>query len=90
MTWAPEAATILHQLVGEFDAAAVDLSEAMLARSRRLNPGDSHHVGHMRTVRLGETFDAVLVHDAISYMTSEADRLSVLETARSPNALVVC
>jgi hypothetical protein len=44
----------------------------------------------MRTVRLGETFDAVLVHDAISYMTSEADRLSVFETARSPNALVVC
>ena len=62
----------------------------MLTHSCRLNPGVSHHVGGMRTVRLGETFDAVLVHDAISYMTSEADRLSVFETARSPNALVVC
>ena len=50
----------LHQLTAEFDATAVDLSEAMLAHSRRLNPGVAHHVGDMRTVRLGETFDAVL------------------------------
>ena len=64
----------------------------MLTHSRRLNPGVSHHVGDMRTVRLGETFDAVLVHDAISYMTSEADRLSVLEMARAhlrPGGLLI-
>ena len=35
----------LHQLTGEYDATAVDLSEAMLAHSRRLNPGVAHHVG---------------------------------------------
>ena len=82
----------LHQLTAEFDATAVDLSEAMLAHSRRLNPGVAHHIGDMRTARLGETFDAVLVHDAISYMTTEADLLSVFATARAhlnPGGLLI-
>ena len=35
----------------------------------------------MRTVRLGRTFDAVLVHDAIDYMTTEADLRAAVETA---------
>ena len=73
----------LHHLIGEFDATAVDRSEAMLAHSRLLNPGVKHHVADMRTVRLGETFDAVLVHDAIDYMTTEADLLGVFATARA-------
>ena len=73
----------LRPLTAEFDATAVDLSEAMLSHSRRLNPGVDHHVGDMRTVRLGETFDAVLVHDAISYMTTEADLQAVFATARA-------
>ena len=82
----------LHQLTAEFDATAVDLSEAMLSHSRRLNPGVVHHIGDMRTVRLGETFDAVLVHDAISYMSTEADLLAVFATARShlrPGGLLI-
>ena len=82
----------LHQLTAEFDATAVDLSEAMLAHSRRLNPDVAHHVGDMRTVRLGETFDAVLVHDAISYMTTEADLMAVFATARAhlrPGGLLI-
>ena len=82
----------LHQLTAEFDAIAVDLSEAMLSHSRRLNPGVDHHVGDMRTVRLGEAFDAVLVHDAISYMTTEADLLAVFATARAhlrPGGLLI-
>ena len=82
----------LHQLTAEFDATAVDLSEAMLSHSRRLNPGVAHHVGDMRTIRLGETFDAVLVHDAISYMTTEADLLAVFATARAhlrPGGLLI-
>lgn len=73
----------LHHMTGEFEAAAVDLSEAMLAHSRRLNPDVAHHVGDMRTVRLGETFDAVLIHDAIDYMASEADLLATFATARA-------
>ena len=35
----------------------------------------------MRTLRLGRTFDAVLVHDAIDYMTTEADLRAALTTA---------
>ncbi len=82
----------LHHLAREFDATAVDLSEEMLAHSRRLNPGVAHHVGDMRTVRLGESFDAVLVHDAIAYMTTEADLSAVFATARAhlrPGGLLI-
>jgi dTDP-4-dehydrorhamnose reductase len=53
----------------------------MLYVSRRLNPTCRHHQGDMRTLRLGETFDAVLVHDAIDYMTSEKDLAAAVATA---------
>ena len=35
----------------------------------------------MRSVRLGRTFDAVFVHDAIAYMTTEDDLRQVFATA---------
>jgi hypothetical protein len=35
----------------------------------------------MRTIRLGRVFDGVLVHDAVDYLTSEADLRQVIETA---------
>ena len=44
-----------------------------MQHSRRLNPGVSHYVGDMRSVRLGETFDAVLIHDSLDYMTTEVE-----------------
>jgi SAM-dependent methyltransferase len=59
----------------------VDLSEGMLANSRKLNPECAHHVGDMRRVRLNREFDAVFVHDAITYMTTEADVTAAIETA---------
>lgn len=58
----------LSHLTRDFQATAVDLSEKMLAHSKKLNPNVEHHVGDMRTVRLGGTFKAVIIHDAISYM----------------------
>ncbi len=58
-----------------------DLSPAMLALSRALNPDCEHLVGDMRTLRLGRTFTVVFIHDAIDYMTSEADLRQALETA---------
>jgi len=64
-----------------FRATAVDLSEKMLANCRRLNPEVELQVGDMRSVRLGRKFSAVLIHDAISYMTSEADLRAVFATA---------
>jgi SAM-dependent methyltransferase len=64
-----------------FDLTLVDLSPAMLEVSRRLNPGCEHLQGDMRSVRLGRTFDAVFVHDAIAYMTTEEDLRGVFATA---------
>ncbi len=58
-----------------------DLSPQMLDLSRTINPECEHIVGDMRTMRLERTFDAVFVHDAISYLTTEADLRAALETA---------
>jgi len=65
-----------------FALTLVDRSEAMLAMSRRILPEAEHVVGDMRTVRLGRTFDAVLVHDAIDYMTTEEDLDRLFATIR--------
>ncbi|MHC4713774.1 MAG: class I SAM-dependent methyltransferase [Planctomycetota bacterium] len=64
-----------------FQMTLVDLSTGMLDVSRKLNPECEHIQGDMRSVRLGRQFDAVFVHDAVSYMTSEKDLRSVIETA---------
>jgi SAM-dependent methyltransferase len=64
-----------------FDLTLVDLSAGMLEMSRRLNPECDHHQGDMRAVRLGAAFDAVFVHDAIDYMTTETDLRLAIETA---------
>ena len=68
-------------LADRFRLTLVDLSEPMLQVSRALNPTAAHHQGDMRTVRLGEQFDAVLIHDAIDYMTTEDDLRQAIETA---------
>ena len=72
----------LSHLTAEFDAAAVDVSPQMLELSRRLNPAVEHHLGDMRDVRLGQVFDAVLIHDAICYMQTEDDLRAAFATAR--------
>jgi SAM-dependent methyltransferase len=59
----------------------VDLSPRMLAVSRALNPECEHLEGDIRTLRLGRTFDAVFVHDAICHMTTKSDLRAVIETA---------
>jgi SAM-dependent methyltransferase len=64
-----------------FDLTLVDLSPAMLKVSQQLNPECEHIEGDMRTLRLGRTFDAVFVHDAIMYMQSQQDLFQTLETA---------
>jgi SAM-dependent methyltransferase len=59
----------------------VDLSDEMLAVSRRLNPLCEHRQGDMRAVRLDRTFDAVFAHDAVAYLLSEDDLRAMAETA---------
>ncbi len=64
-----------------FEIVLVDLASGMLAVSRALNPDCEHVQGDMRSVRLGRQFDRVFVHDAICYMTTEADLRRAIETA---------
>jgi len=64
-----------------FQMTLLDLSPEMLEVSRRLNPECEHILGDMRTVRLGREFDAVFIHDAIIYITSEADLRQAMITA---------
>ena len=64
-----------------FEMTLVDISPHMLAVSRALNPECEHLEGDIRTVRLGRSFDAVYVYDAICHMTTEADLRAVMQTA---------
>jgi SAM-dependent methyltransferase len=68
-------------LKARFQCTLTDISEEMLGLSRALNPECTHVAGDMRTLRLGRTFDAVLVHDAIMYMTTEAELVAAARTA---------
>lgn len=82
----------LSHLTQDCDATAVDISSAMLKHSVALNPGVEHIVGDMRCIRTGRTYEAVLIHDAISCMTTSRDLVSVFTTAAThlePGGLLV-
>lgn len=64
-----------------FQLTLTDISPDMLAISKTINPECEHIVGDMRSLRLGRFFDAVFIHDAISYMTSKTDLLKAIQTA---------
>jgi hypothetical protein len=53
----------------------------MIEASRRINPECEHLVGDMRTLRLEREFDAVFVHDAVMYLTTEDDLRKAMATA---------
>ena len=72
---------LLSHLTAHFITEAVDISPAMLEISRELNPQTLHHLGDMRSVRLGRTFDVVAIHDAVNYMTTEEDLRAAIATA---------
>jgi SAM-dependent methyltransferase len=68
-------------LRAHYELTLTDISDDMLALSRALNPECEHVQGDMRTLRLGRQFDAVFVHDAVDYMTTEQDLRAAIETA---------
>jgi trans-aconitate methyltransferase len=68
-------------LKARFAMTLVEPSDGMIAVSRRLNPGCEHVQGDMRTIRLARRFDAVFVHDAVCYMTTERDLKAAIATA---------
>jgi SAM-dependent methyltransferase len=59
-----------------------DVSKDMLELSRRLNPDSEHVAADMRNLRLGKTFDGVLLHDAVMYLTTLPDLVATMVTAR--------
>lgn len=72
---------LASHLGGSIVMTLSDLSPAMVELSRTINPSLEHHVGDMRSLRLGRTFDAVLIHDAVMYLTTEADLRAAFDTA---------
>jgi SAM-dependent methyltransferase len=64
-----------------FEMVLVEPAAGMRAVSLALNPDCEHVAGDMRSVRLGREFDAVFVHDAVCYMTTELDLQQAIETA---------
>jgi SAM-dependent methyltransferase len=68
-------------LKATYSLTLVDRSPAMVAVSESLNPECEHVVGDMRAIRLGRLYDAVFIHDAIMYMTTEVDLRHALVTA---------
>jgi len=78
---------IASHIIPHVPMTLTDLSGRMLEISRRLNPNTEHFEGDMRSLRLGKTFDAVIIHDAIMYMTTARDLVAALATrARTPRA----
>jgi SAM-dependent methyltransferase len=68
-------------LKAQWTMVLTDVSTHMLAVSRTLNPECPHVQGDMRTLRLNRLFDAVFVHDAVCYMTTEDDLRAAITTA---------
>lgn len=68
-------------LRGRLRLTLTDIAPAMLDLSRSLNPDCEHRLADMRTVRMERTFDAVLIHDAIMYMTTLSDLRAAIATA---------
>ncbi len=62
-----------HFLRDSFACTLVDASPDMLALSAARLPDCAHLLGDMRTLRLDRLFDAVLIHDALSYLCASAD-----------------
>jgi SAM-dependent methyltransferase len=70
-----------YTLKKHFTVTGADISEAMLANAKRLNPEIEYVVGDMRTARLGKTFDAAMIADSIDYMQTADDLRAAFVTA---------
>lgn len=72
---------LASQLPRGWDLTLVDRAPEMLALSRELVPRAAHVEADLRTLDLGRTFDAVLLHDAVMYLTSAEDLSRAFATA---------
>ena len=86
----PAQGTVLHlgsgggsvdsHLKQNYRVTGVDLSPAMIEIARGHNPEVEYVVGDIRDVRLGRTFDAVLLHDASTYLLTPEEMLAAFRT----------
>jgi SAM-dependent methyltransferase len=75
------AGSLASHFTSRLRVVLVDRSAEMLAASRVTNPPAEHVLGDMRTLRLGRTFDLVLVHDAVMYAVTANDARATIGTA---------
>lgn len=71
----------MTNLKQHYTVTGVDISAEMLDLARQLNPSCTFVQDDMRTCQLAQSFDAVLIDDAITYMTSRSDLARVFATA---------
>lgn len=64
-----------------FQITGIDISEKMLDLARKLNPESRYLLGDMRTFRIEEKFDVVLIYDSVNYMLTDDDLQSAFKTA---------
>ena len=71
----------VFNLKQDFAVTGLDISPAMLDLASQLNPECRFLQADMRTFSLPERFDAILIDDAICYMTTETDLRAVFQSA---------
>lgn len=64
-----------------FKVTGVDVSEKMLEIAIKRNPEVNYHHGDMRTIELGEKFDAITIPESIGYMTTKEDLKKAIQSA---------
>ncbi len=70
-----------YNLKRHYEVTGLDLSPAMLANAKKLNPECTFVQGDMRDFSLPTRFDAILIDDAVSYMTLCEDLLRLFRAA---------
>lgn len=73
--------SLVNNFGDRFQLTLTDVSPAMIAVNRAVNPPAEFFVGDMRDLRLQREFDIVFVHDAVMYMTTPDDLQRAIETA---------
>jgi SAM-dependent methyltransferase len=71
----------VFNLKSQFEVTGIDLSPNMNALAKELNPNCEFLEGDMRDFSLNRTFDAILMDDGISHLTSRSDLTSAFEIA---------
>lgn len=71
----------VYNLKKQFQVTGIDISPHMLDLARKLNPECEFVQADMRGCDFGREFDAVLIDDAISYMTSREELRDVFAAA---------